>query len=68
MKIIYDEQTTKYSVINNNKTLFSADSVEQLYSMSLEILNAFSSPVEVPVMSKQQVRNALDMLTNNNKG
>ena len=54
----------KYSIVDNDSIIITADSKEELYSKAIQILQAFEGPINNTVPTQEQTQQAIDLLTN----
>jgi hypothetical protein len=54
----------KYSIVDNDSIIITADSKEELYSKAIQILQAFEGPISNTVPTQEQTQQAIDLLTN----
>lgn len=63
------KQDSMYSIVDHKGSIIlSASSTEQLYTQALEILQAFTQPVQENVISMSDTQKAMDILTNKYNG
>jgi len=53
----------KYAIVDSTTVIMSADSVEELYSKAIHILQAFENPVDNNVPTAEQSQQAIDLLS-----
>lgn len=53
----------KYSIVDNDSIIITADSKEELYSKAIQILQAFEGPISNTVPTQEQTQQAIDLLT-----
>jgi|TARA_B110000914_G_C15485348_1_gene457740 hypothetical protein len=53
----------KYNIVDSTSVIISADSVEELYSKAIQILQAFENPVDSDVPTAEQSQQAIDLLS-----
>jgi|TARA_Y100000389_G_scaffold196314_1_gene229062 hypothetical protein len=54
----------KYTIIDNDTVVMTADSKEELYSKAIQVLQAFEGPISNTVPTQEQTQQAIDLLTN----
>lgn len=62
MKIMQLDNT--YTIVDNNTVIMSADSIEELYSKALQLLEAFAHPLVNDIPTADHTQQAIDILTN----
>lgn len=58
-----EQHNNIYSIVDNGITILSASSVDELYKKALELMHVFSYPVHYPVVTPEESKLALDLLT-----
>tara|TARA_B110000285_G_scaffold217525_1_gene265983 strand:+ start:1084 stop:1395 length:312 start_codon:yes stop_codon:yes gene_type:complete len=53
----------KYNIVDSTSVIISADSVEELYSKAIQILQAFENPIDSDVPTAEQSQQAIDLLS-----
>lgn len=67
--MIIVQKDNVYLVLDSDgNTILSADSTDKLYAQALEILQAFTQPIQQSVISSTDAQKALDILVNRYTG
>lgn len=67
--MIIVQKDNVYLVLDSDgNIILSADSTDKLYSLAIEILQAFTQPIQQSVISSTDAQKALDILTNKYTG
>lgn len=67
--MIIVQKDNVYLVLDSDgNTILSADSTDKLYAQALEILQAFTQPIQQSVISSTDAQKALDILANRYTG
>ena len=67
--MIIVQKDNVYLVLDSDgNIILSADSTDKLYAQALEILQAFTQPIQQSVISSTDAQKALDILTNKYTG
>lgn len=62
MHIEQQDQNT-YIIKDGNNIVLSASSIDELYKKALELMHVFTYPATQPVLTREESKQALDILT-----